>query len=289
MPEPIKDVTTPEPNPAAAVAPAGTSEGTAPAIELNADADALEVGKLLLGSGYSKDQVNDLLSAPKALEAIRYMATNDPEEFIRSLERTNPGAGENFLDKLSKLYVDRYDRPGSPGNDPKQKDAPNAELFDKVRELTEEVGRFRTQSAAQAAAAADAQTASRYNARVDDLFSQIPTDKFPIEDYEKGLIKDALSSRLAADPAIVQRVRNGNFVDVPVQFKGILDGIAKGRQAKVAAETKARERASSTMFPTFEGGPLELPKEFTSVPDSTNADDIWSIDPLVKALEATGR
>src|SRR5262249_52529342 len=162
MPDPIKDVTNPDPNPASAK----TSEPDGGAPALDANKDAIEVGNLLLGSGYSKDQVNDLLNAPKALDALRYMVKNDPAEFVRSLERTDPGAGENFLDQISKLYVDRYDRTGSDPNangggskGNGKGDAPNTELFDKVRELTEEVGRFRTQAQATAAAAADAQTA----------------------------------------------------------------------------------------------------------------------------------
>jgi len=290
MPEPIKDVTNPDPNPTAAN-PAEPAQGAAPAIA-DANTDAIEVGNLLLGSGYTKDQINQLLEAPRALEALRYAIKNDPVEFVRSLERADPGAGENFYDKLTKEYVERYDRPGAaPGAAPANggaKDAPNTELFDKVRELTEEVGRFKNQAQARDAAAADAQMAARYHARVDDLFSQIPKDKFPLEDYEVGLIKDALSSRLAADPQAVARVKMGNFVDVPNQFKGVLDSIARGRQAKADAETKARERATNAMFPTFEGGPMELPKEFTTLPESNSPDDIWDVGGLVKALEATG-
>jgi len=80
---------------------------------------------------------------------------------------------------------------------------------------------------------------------------------------------------------------NGNFVDVPQQFSRILTGMAEDRKARADAEIKARERTNASASPMFEGGPIELPKDFTTVPDSTNADDIWNIDPLVKVLEGT--
>lgn len=288
MPD-LKDVTNPDPNPQGAAA--ATEPVKEPAALSPEDKDAAEVGRILLGSGYAKEQINQLLDAPRALDALRYAVKNDPEEFIRSLERTDPGAGENFLDKLSKLYVERYDKSGAPAasGDGKQKDAPSAELFDKVRELEGEVGRFKSQAAAQAQAASDAQMSARYKARVEDLFSQLPKDKFPLADHERALVTDALSARLAADPSAVQRVRNGNFVDVPTVFKSIMDSVANGRKAAADAEKSARDKASRTMFPSFEGGPLELPKEFMAVPESNSADDIWDVNPLVKALEASGR
>src|SRR2546422_1049189 len=93
----LKDVTSPnQPAPQAEPAKAADAPAaTATTVEV-ADKDAAELGRLLLDSGVTKDQVNDLLAAPQALQAIRYQVENDPAEFIRSLERVNPGAGENF-------------------------------------------------------------------------------------------------------------------------------------------------------------------------------------------------
>ena len=246
------------------------------------DTEAAEIGKLLLDSGITKDQVNDVLAAPQALQSIRYMVENDPQEFIRSLERTNPGAGENFLDKLSKLYVDRYAKEDTPPA--KGKEDGNPELMTTLRELRDKVNGFESAAQRSASAAALAQVNARYEARVADLFGQLPADKFPLSDFEKGIIKKALSADLAADPNIVQRVHNGNFVDVPRVFKGIVEGIAADRKSAADAAKAGRERVSAVALPEFGGAPVELPKDFYDLTNVPN-DNIWDEGPLVRVLE----
>ena len=265
-----------------AAAASTTAAATTTPVEV-ADRDAAELGKLLLDSGIGKDQVNDVLQAPQALAAIRYMVENDPQEFIRSLERTNPGAGENFLDKLSKLYVDRYSKGDSTATGG-TKDAPNAELLAKIGELSEKVNGFQTAAQQAANASAQAQVQARYNARVDDLFGQLPVDKVPLTNYEKELIKGKLSNDLASDPNAVKRVYNGNFVDVPTRFKSIVEGLVQDRVAAVTAASKARERSVSSAFPEISGGPVELPKDFYDV-TGVKTEDLWDEGPLVRILE----
>lgn len=257
----------------------GTPADTATTFQV-ADTDAAELGKLLLDSGVTKDQINDVLAAPQALQSIRYMVENDPQEFIRSLERTNPGAGENFLDKLSKLYVDRYAKDDAAKD---AKDAPTTKLQDQIRDLTEKVNGFQTQAQQAAAASAQAQIQARFNARVDDLFGQLPADKVPLTNYEKELIKGKLSNDLAADSNAVKRVYNGNFVDVPTRFKSIVEGLVTDRKTAGEAQAKARERSVSTAFPDFGAGPVELPKDFYDV-SNTPLDELWNEDSFVRAL-----
>jgi hypothetical protein len=278
----LRDVTTPA-HPASTTqeppAATGTPAATPTTLEV-ADTDAAELGKLLLDSGVTKDQINDVLAAPQALQSIRYMIENDPQEFIRSLERTNPGAGENFLDKLSKLYVDRYSKEAGTKSG---KDAPTTELHDQIRELSEKVNGFETRAQQAAASSAQAQIQARFNARVDDLFGQLPADKVPISNYEKELIRGKLSNDLAADSNAVKRVYNGNFVDVPTRFKSIVEGLVNDRKSAAEAQTSARERSVSTAFPDFGAGPVELPKDFYDV-SNTPVDDLWNTDPFVRAL-----
>lgn len=285
MPE-LQDVTNPPANPPAT--PPAEPPAAAPDPVQVRDTEALEIGKLLLESGYTKDQINSLMDGPRALEALRYAVENDPEEFIRTIERNNPGAGENFLDKLSKLYVNRYDR-GTP--DPKQnggKADANGELMAEFRKLQEEVGTFRTQAQAQAQAAAMAQVQARFQARLDDLFGQLPADKFPLSTWEKGSIRKSVMADIASDPSAFKRMTNGNFVDVPRTFQGIVESLAADRKTAAEAEKKARDASSKSSFPNLEGGPAELPKDFYTPPESNNTDDIWDVSGLVKALEATG-
>ena len=253
-----------------------------------ADKDAAEIGKLLLDSGVTKDQINEVLQAPQALSAIRYMVENDPQEFIRSLERTNPGAGENFLDKLSKLYVDRYarsDTDASAGNKDSKTNA-NAELESQVRKLSEDLNGMRTQAQQAAAASSQAQVMARFNARVDDLFGQLPADKVPLSAYEKKIITGALKDELTSDPNVVKRIYNGNFVDVPTKFKGIVEGLVNDRKATADTAGKARERSASSAFPDFGAGPVELPKSFYDVSD-VPLDKLWDEDNFVNALTKT--
>jgi len=274
---PLIDVTNPT---QAASEPSQTADSKAATITVPVDTankDAAELGQLLLDSGVTKDQVNELLQAPQALAAIRYQIENDPQEFIRSLERVNPGAGENFLDKTSKLYVDRYARDDKSGVDKGKSDDRTNELQDQLRTLTEKVTGFETAAQRSANAAAMAQVNARYEARVDDLFSQLPADKVPLTATEKGLIKDALSSRLGRDGDAAKRVYNGNFVDVPRQFKSIVEGLLNDRKAAADAEKSARERSTKASFPEFGAGPIELPKDFYDVSD-TPVDKLWDTD-----------
>lgn len=288
----LKDVTaSPSPAPTATQEPTKTADAAAaasPTASLDAaNKDAAEIGQLLLDSGIGRDQINDVLQAPQALAAIRYMVENDPQEFIRSLERTNPGAGENFLDKLSKLYVDRYAKAGGAADtkDGKGADAPNAELSAKIAELSEQLNGMRTESQSHAAQAAQAQIQARFNARVDDLFGQLPADKFPLSTYEKELIRGKLSNDIAADPNAVKRVYNGNFVDVPRTFKSIVEGLANDRKAAADAQKAARERVKNVSFPDLSGGPVELPKDFYDVSD-VPLDKLWDEGPFERALTA---
>jgi hypothetical protein len=280
----------------AATADAGTAATGTPAAPATttvevADRDAAELGRTLLEMGVTKDQLNGLLEAPQALQSIRYMVENDPQEFIRSLERTNPGAGENFLDKLSKLYVDRYARDGSgPGGGSGGNGGnanPNAELQAQIRELSEKVTGFQTEAQRQASASAQAQVQARFNARVDDLFGQLPPEKVPLTTYEKTLLRSALSNELASDPNAVKRVYNGNFVDVPNRFKNLVEGLVNDRKSVADAAAKSRERAVARSFPEISGGTAELPKDFYDVSD-VKSEDLWDEGQLVKMLERTG-
>jgi hypothetical protein len=257
----------------------------APATTVNvADTDAAELGRTLLDMGVTKDQVNGILEAPQALQAIRYMVENDPQEFIRSLERTNPGAGENFLDKLSKLYVDRYAKEPAKASDGKT--GATDELQAQIRDLSEKVNGFQTQAQQSAAASAQAQVMARFNARVDDLFGQLPADKVPLTSYEKRIITGALKDELTSDQNVVKRIYNGNFVDVPRQFKTIVEGLVKDRVAVADTAKAARERSSNRALPDFGAGPVELPKDFYDVSD-VPLDKLWDDDSFVNALTKT--
>jgi outer membrane murein-binding lipoprotein Lpp len=281
----LKDVTSSNQSPTTATEPTKAADTTATSTTINvADTDAAELGKTLLEMGVTKDQINSILEAPQALQSIRYMVENDPQEFIRSLERTNPGAGENFLDKLSKLYVDRYARDDKAGDGKGKTDAD--ELQSQIRDLSEKVNGFNTRAEQAAAASAQAQVMARFNARVDDLFGQLPADKVPLTAYEKRIITGAMKDELTSDSNAVKRIYNGNFVDVPRTFKTIVEGLVNDRKAAADASKAARERTNSSAFPDFGAGPVELPKDFYDV-TNVPLDKLWDEDNFVNAITKT--
>lgn len=247
--------------PAATPAPKSEPEPTAtPEVKLD-NAEAAELGNILINSGYTKDKVNELLEAPGALAALRYAVENDPKEFLSMLQRANPQAADKFLQSMADTFVDRYDAPKPKTNG---KDEPNSELMAEVAALRDKTNRLETTQAQRDAAAQQAATQQRYNARVDDLFGQIK--EMNLTKSEQAAMRARLDKELSADRAIVQRASQGNFVDVPMKFKQIVDEWTSDKKAQADAEKTARERQQKGAFPEFQSGPS--PAQI-SVPDAT--------------------
>lgn len=276
----LKDVTA-TPNPAAAAStPEPEKQADAQPTVPQGNVDAAELGQLLMDSGWSKDNINDLLASPQALNAIRYQIENDPAEFIKSIERTNPKVGENLLEKASDLYINRYapkDSPAKAGNG--KSEVPN-ELMSEVSALREKIAGFETREEQRNRAAATAQIESRYKARVDDLFSTEGVKALGLTRTEQTAMKAMLNQELASDPAAVQRVSNGNFIDVPRRFQSILNDWSADKKAAITAEKTARERSSSSAANVVFDGPN--PFALDNIPATTF--DSW--DATENALAA---
>jgi hypothetical protein len=250
------------------------------------NADALEVGKLLIDSGYTKDKVNELLTAPGALQSLRYLIQNNPAEFLNVLEKTDPTTGEKFLETMADTYVKRYaPRTEAPkGADGKKADVP-AELLNAVEDLRGQIKDIRTKEEQKQAASAMAQVQARYIARVDDLFGQLPKD-LGLNKAETKALRAQLQQELSEDPNAVQRISNGNFVDVPNKFKSIIEAWTGDRKAVADAEKSGRERTSGNANAEFLGGPQPF------IPDMPNGfADSWdnTEDAFAKALVKASR
>lgn len=215
--------------------------------------EAAEVGRILLESGYTKEQLNDLMEAPKALAAIRHQLQNDPAEFLKMLERTDPRTGERFLESMADTYVSRYADKGTPAG--KSKDESQSDLMREIEVLREKTVRLETDQQRRDAAIAFQAATQRYNARVDDLLGMKEIQDLNLTKSEVKNLRARLSSELASDPTAVERVNRGNFVDVPRTFKGILDELGSDRKAQSDAEKAKREKAERAGFPEFESGP----------------------------------
>lgn len=241
----------------------------APTVQATADKEAAEIGKILLDSGFSKDQLNDLMAAPSALNAIRSMVTNDPQEFLKMLERTDPDSAKNFHEKLADLYVERYADKNPPATSGAGKQG-DSELMREVQALKSETNALRTERERERLAASMAQVQNRYNSRVDDLLGTKEVKDLGLTKSEQKAIRAQLNAELANDPNAVKRVSNGNFVDVPMTFKGIIESWAADKKAASETAKGQRDRTSNSAFPEFPSGPNSF---MVDVP--ANVADSW--------------
>jgi len=234
------------------------------------DAEAAEIGRILLDSGYNRTQINDMMQAPTALASLRHLITENPQELINLLDRTSPDAAKKLLDVAADTYVNRYGKDGPKGRD--KKDG-NSELMAEVETLRTELNSFRTQRDQENARIAMSQVKSRYDARVEDLFNQLPKDTGLTKSEQKAL-RARVDAELAADSAVVQRVSNGNFVDVPHKFKAIIDEWSSDRKSAAQAAEDRRKGITSNASPEFSNGPnpfMPANNDFAGSWDDTEA------------------
>lgn len=261
------------------VAPSAPDTTTTPAVttatpepvataQPTVNTDALEIGEILLGSGYTKEQINDLLTAPQTLNQIRYQLENDPAQFLRELERNNPKVGERVMESITDMYVERYGERGKPAAQP------TAPSNDEVTALRARLDQLERERAGERQAASLAATRQRYQGRVDDLFGLKEVKDLGLTKAEVKAMRASLDVELGKDAGATQRIINGNFVDVPKMFKGILDEWVADKRAAVDAAKTARETQQRAANFEFESGPMGIPKE---VGDAISAelDKVW--------------
>lgn len=243
-----------------------------------AEAEAAEVGRILLNSGYTKAQINDLMQAPQALASLRALLDSDPKQFVKQYALNNPDGASKLREAIAEEFVELY---GTKGEEKKSENGKGAdsELMSEVATLRDEVKGYRTEREQANARAALAATQSRYNSRVDDMFSQDGIKNLGLTKSEQAGMRALLDRNLATDPDAVKRVSNGNFVDVAPALKHILDDWAADKKSASEAEKQARERVQSGANYTFPGAP-----ESIQVPEA--ASNSWEAteDALAKAL-----
>src|SRR5579859_3939142 len=74
--------------------------------------EAAEIGRILLDSGWTKGQINDLMQAPKALASLQSLLTTDPKQFVKQLAIANPEAASKLRDTVAEEYVELYGKKG---------------------------------------------------------------------------------------------------------------------------------------------------------------------------------
>ena len=218
--------------------------------EFSTNPDAAEIGQILLDSGYSKEQLNELLQAPRTLQAIQHQLRNDPIEFFKTLERNDPKVGEKVIEDLADEYVKRYGNKdkGSKGDDK------TAELASTIQSLQERLDRAEAERTNERNAAALATTRQRYQARIDDLFGLKEVKELGLTKAESKAMRARLDVELGQDTGATGRILNGNFVDVPKAFKGIIDEWAADRKATAEAAKASRDGVKESAFNEFTSG-----------------------------------
>lgn len=246
--------------------------------------DALKIGQILLDSGISEGQLNDLLAAPKALEAMRYAIQNNPPDFLTMLDRSDPKTGEKFLESMADTYLNRYGDKGKPAG--KSSDDSSTDLMREVKALREKTADLETREARRENAMQLATTTQRYNARVDDLLGLKEVKDLNLLPSELKGIRARLNVELGNDQNVVQRVAQGNFVDVPRTFKGIIEELASDRKGAIEAAKTQRDRSAKGALPDFASGPnLWMHDVPAGSSDSWDATE----DGFAKALENASR
>lgn len=267
----------------------GTSTG-ANAAAGAVDKDAAEIGRIILESGFSKDQVNSLLEAPGALQAMKYQIESNPVEFLNTLARSNPQLAQKFQESLVDDYVTKYAPKDDARTQANGKAQQNTQLMDEVAELREKLNSVTTEREREKHQAAMAQVKARYDARVDDLFGQLPKG-LALTKAESKAMRAQLQAELSEDPSVVQRISNGNFVDVPRKFQALVESWANDRKAAADAEKATRESKLKLASAEFTNGamPVDL-SAFTDVKQKTgpNPDYFDDINVLGDALAKIG-
>lgn len=282
----LRDTVVTDPAPAATVdtgaADTTTKTDATATVQATADADAKELGELLLASGFTKSNVNDLIQAPRALESIRYLVRENPQEFLNTLERTDPDAASRFQEKISDIFLERNKHLLEPKGTNGTAKTGDSDLMRQVQQLQEKVNQSETREQQRAQSTALAAAKARYDGRVDDLFGIKEIKELGLTKTEQRALRSHLDRELSSDPAVVQRIANGNFVDVPKAFKGIIDTLAAEKKS-AAEEAKAqREGTSKNAFSEFPGGPEPWMKDVPA-----GAADSWDAteEALAKAFE----
>lgn len=286
----LRDTVVTDPDPQTTPSPELKSdpELTAPKLVSDASPEAAEIARILTESNISKDQLNDLLQAPRTIEALRYQIQNDPKAFLQQLERTDPQSGERFLEAMADTYVDRFGNKKTPsGKSDNATDDTQTEAMRQVEQLRAEISRLTAKDQQRDAAAFNASLRQRYDARVDDVFGMDAVKKLGLPASEVKNMKARLWNELSSDQTSAQRVNSGNFVDVPRVLQSLLEEKVADRKAAIEAEKKGRERVQSNSFFEFPNGPD--PAFMQSLDPKTF--DSWegTEDGFAKALERTGR
>jgi|SRR5579862_1430464 len=267
--------------PAVESKPEVVEELKSPRIVEEIPADAADIGRIILQSGYTREQLNDLLQAPQALNALRYAIQNNPSEFLNTLERADPRAGERFLETMADTFLQRYGGKETPGDKGKQDSVPNSE----VETLKERLNRMEHERTTERQQAQIAVTRQRYEQRVEDLFNLKEVKELGLSKADVRNMRARVDVELGRDPGAAQRASSGNFVDVAKVFQVVLDEFVTEKKTSIEDQKKTREAQQKGAFSEFQSGP----NPFMNVKIPQGTDDSWDAteNALATALKQT--
>lgn len=221
--------------------------------------EVIELARKLAEDGMTQDAYQGLIQGRDALNTMGYLLKENPKEFFSVIERQDPETAKKALEEFSQIYLDRNltkdDQAKLEAGQPLGEADP---MKKQLEDLQTEIKSIRDNEQRREQSAAMASIQKRYEARMDDLFGQLP-DNMP--KHHKTALRALLDRSLGGDEQAASRIRQGNFVDVPKHFKNVLDGWAAETKAANDAEIQKREdirkRAQIAFTPGAEavGGP----------------------------------
>ncbi len=183
------------------------------------DQDAVAIAEHLASFGYTKDNIDSLLSEGQAFKQFSYLVDNNPDELLRSIERWNPEAYQRLIDKASDHYLERHYSPEE--SDEGKAGAPQSRgavaVTPELRELDRRLAQIESVLVQSHQAAAAQQVRTAYEAKVNELVG-----KLGLSAKDQKAVRAMLNDSIANDPGARMRVNQGILVDVPRHLQKVL-------------------------------------------------------------------
>jgi hypothetical protein len=209
--------------------------------------DAAEIASILVGAGYKKENINSLLTQANGFQRANYLLENNPQEFMRVLQRSAPKVYEKLLESATDDYLERHKDEleaddgaakgsnkgrGASSNDPD------------VAELKQAVGEIKKFLEGQRVSAQYQDLKRDYDSKVNMLLDKLPKEDFSTRD--RKAIKALLHNSLAEDAQAQQRIAGRNFTDLPRHLQSVLDDWTADTTSQSDAEKQRREEVAAS-------------------------------------------
>jgi hypothetical protein len=203
------------------------------------DEDAVEIATMLADAGYTKANIQNLLATPQIVSRLSNMLENDPQEFFKYIERQSPQVAAKFLNKLTDIYIDRYNEEDASEGEGKGGKPDREPAW--ARELREQNAQILQENQNRRAQEHYAAVQSTYHQKVDAYIDKLPGD---LSARDKRSIKLWLNDSIGSDAGAVTRINNGSFLDIPRHLNKVLAEFNEKTTDAATKNADAREKVA---------------------------------------------